>query len=239
MVFSLMSVALMAWDWHESFRRMFFDTGAPLWPYQTPTCLLLLFDAPALVLSRLVLGFAELGRIPMTYLVQLPFVVVWWWFVGTRVDFGLMGGRRHRHPRLLATSLSFLVAALILFLGLEVKSEIFYWNYMKSHGWAPELTIRDVLDAGSILWSFVLIVASCLAIRQLLRGGSWSHDAPLVSRRNKLWVASGFTVYTAFVCLVFWHIRRVEAQEQADTDLRSACVQGQRNACVSRELCVD
>ena len=224
-MFGLVSVILMGWDWQESFQRMFFDTGAPLWPYQTPTCLLLLFDAPALVLSRLLTCFSELGRIPMIYFGELPFVVVWWWFVGTRLDFGLIGGRLSR-PKLLATILGLVGAALVVFSWLEVKDYISYWNYMKSHRWEPGWPIRFIRDSGPILWSFVLIATFLVAIKRLLRGESGSCDVPPVSRRTKLRVGVGFAVYAAFAGIVFWQIHRGEAQEQAERDLHSAIVSG-------------
>jgi hypothetical protein len=162
------SVALMAWDWHESFERIFFDTGAPLWPYEMPHVLLAILDAPALALSGPLLSVDEWWRIPVIYLVQLPFIAAWWWFLGTRLDFGLIGTPPLRRPRLLASFLIPITSLLSLFIGSEVRDYIFYWHYMKGHGWIPGWPMRFMQDTGAIVWSVVLSVLCLRAAKRLV-----------------------------------------------------------------------
>jgi hypothetical protein len=157
----------MVWDWRESGERLFFDTGAPLWPYQAPAFLLLLLNAPAILLSHLAMLNNRLWEVPTVYIVQLPFVVAWWWFIGTRFDFGLVKPRTQRSAMIVSVILAALMAACVFFLASEVRDYASYRLFMTSHGWRPGWPIRFVMDTGFMVWSVALIPVCSAAIAPL------------------------------------------------------------------------
>src|SRR5882724_9887372 len=68
---------------------MGWDMGAPLWPYQTPQILLYVLNYPAHYVAQPMAN--HLGLVsPHHYLLVFPATLLWWWFVGLRLDCGLV-----------------------------------------------------------------------------------------------------------------------------------------------------
>src|ERR1022692_4343391 len=88
-VMGLFCAMLMVWDLHNQrvivSMGMAWDTGAPLWPYQTPDTLLVALNAPAYLIANPVSNHLGLLR-PFPYLLIFPAVLSWWWFVGIVLD---------------------------------------------------------------------------------------------------------------------------------------------------------
>lgn len=109
-VLGFLAIVLMMWD-YENHRRielmgMRWDMGAPFWPYQAMYLLLFTFNAPAFVLSMPILKLLSLHALSLQYSIWFPAIVGWWWWMGTRIDFGVLGGRHYRRSTLLAAVFS-------------------------------------------------------------------------------------------------------------------------------------
>lgn len=122
--FGILSAALMVWDIHNqrviSSMGMAWDTGAPLWPYQTPDTLLFALNTPTYLLANPVSNLLSLVG-PAHYIVLYPTVILWWWFVGIVLD------RKLRLPETRAgwrPALSSASAALFLIAGAYLTRDV-------------------------------------------------------------------------------------------------------------------
>jgi len=96
LAFGAADAALILWDIHnvrviESV-GMGWDTGAPLWPYQTPETLLFALNTPAYLIGvplARVLGL----YVPWHYLVLSPLFLCWWFLAGHALDRGFWKGK--------------------------------------------------------------------------------------------------------------------------------------------------
>jgi hypothetical protein len=83
------SVPLVIWDIHNqrviSSMGMAWDTGAPLWPYQTPHLLLYFLNYPAHFIARPVANYLEL-LVPQYDSFIFPIALFWWWVFGLTLD---------------------------------------------------------------------------------------------------------------------------------------------------------
>ena len=166
-VFGTLSAVLMVWDIFNlrviSSMGMAWDTGAPLWPYQTPDILFFALNTPAFILAALPSNL--LGLIgSIRYVVLFPCVLLWWWFVGTVFDRRLLKPSvRKGWSRLVLSSL---LAAIFVILGAYGSWDTFRWwqNYGDSFlSWRLLIVLR--LLAPSI-WCFVLsFVCALYAVR--------------------------------------------------------------------------
>ena len=89
LVTGTVSVPLVIWDFHNqrviSSMGMAWDTGAPLWPYQTPHLLLYFLNYPAHFMARPVANFLEL--VTLQYDLSIfPVALLWWWLLGLTLD---------------------------------------------------------------------------------------------------------------------------------------------------------
>jgi hypothetical protein len=80
-VIGLVSATLMVWDLHNQrvimSMGMAWDTGAPLWPYQTPDTLLFALNTPAFLISALGSNYFRFGVIaPLHYVTFFPIILV-------------------------------------------------------------------------------------------------------------------------------------------------------------------
>src|SRR6185436_14065610 len=105
-----LSTALMAWDIHYGAvsASMGIDRG------DSPSILTRIFLAinlPAYGLAEPI-HHGQLWTYP-ALIMTMPVIVAWWW-VGTRIDFGILGGGRYRHTKLTAWILITLAVGLLL-----------------------------------------------------------------------------------------------------------------------------
>ena len=83
------SAVLTAWDVYNwkiiAAMGMAWDTGAPIWPYQTSDILLRLINFPGFVAAMPLAN--SLGLLaPRYHFVVFPAGLVWWWIVGFGLD---------------------------------------------------------------------------------------------------------------------------------------------------------
>jgi hypothetical protein len=92
LAFGLLSAGLIGWAVYEDAICRFYDAGRPFWPCETPHALLNSLSAPGIAVFKLIFH-RWYGYGLAWYLAEWPFVLIWWWFAGTRLDFGLLGTR--------------------------------------------------------------------------------------------------------------------------------------------------
>lgn len=127
-VMGFVGAVLMLWDIHNQgiIRSvgMGWDTGAPLWPYQTPDAIFFALNVPAyLIATPISRPFDLLG--PNQYFVLYPAMLLWWWLAGLYFD-TRRAGPLARINRTKAIVLGLLALGLIA-LGVEEFHWAFRW----------------------------------------------------------------------------------------------------------------
>lgn len=99
MAFGLVDAVLILWDIHDvrviESVGMGWDTGAPLWPYQTPATLLFALNTPAYLIGVPIDRALGLYA-PWHYLVLFPLFLCWWFFAGYALESAFWKGERLR-----------------------------------------------------------------------------------------------------------------------------------------------
>jgi hypothetical protein len=168
----LISTPLMLWDIHNqrviALAGMAWDTGAPLWPYQTPDTLLFALNIPAFLISGLFaapLHYFDFGLIgPLHYITFFPAIVVWWWSVGLYLDRPVT---RHEDSKKHGLTLFlWLLALALIIIGTDQSRWAFqwWWTYSRSI-----LSVSDLIFLRLIapsIWCFVFCFAAIGAARR-------------------------------------------------------------------------
>jgi hypothetical protein len=156
------SLPLMIWDIHNELviesMGMAWDTGAPVWPYQTPDILLRFLNGPAyFVASPLASAFRLFG--PSYFIIVFPAVLIWWWFVGLRLDRGM----RPVGPswRWTVLALSTISAILLLWAAVAVSADAFHW-------WFKYASFFKPIERSLLMVSFLSPAAWCTVLTFLL-----------------------------------------------------------------------
>jgi len=160
----------MVWDLHNQriivTAGMAWDTGAPIWPYQTPNILFFALNTPAFVVAVPVSHLLGLS-IPYYYLVLFPCVLVWWWFVGLVLDRKLLKPEvRKGWPRI---ALSAGAAVIFIILGAFGTLDAFHWWHTYGDGflnWSNLVLLRALAPA---IWCFAFGSVSTLYAKQFVR----------------------------------------------------------------------
>ena len=131
--FGALAAALMSWDIYNvrviESMGMAWDTGAPFWPYRTAYFLLFAIYFPSFALAVPVFVLGQLQTYP-TRIMMLPLIALWWW-VGTWIDFGILGRRRYRHPKITA---GILVAVAIGLLFWAIQTAVSEFQFRTKYG---------------------------------------------------------------------------------------------------------
>ncbi len=140
LVMGFISPPLVLWEIHNenviASVGMGWDTGAPIWPYQTSDILLRLLNGPAYCVA---IPMANMMRLfgPRSFLVVCPAILLWWWFLGSLFDQGLaMAQPRWRWSALSVLSM---LAVLLLLWGVAHQSFSFWFKYAEQFGRIPAL----------------------------------------------------------------------------------------------------
>jgi hypothetical protein len=156
-VMGLVCAALMVWDIHNQriimSMGMAWDTGAPLWPYQTPDILLFALNLPAYFITNPISRQFNLF-VPERYFVLFPVIVLWWWLVGRYLDRRLLKENVRRAP-IQAIMFALLAIALIA-LGVEEASGTLKWWFIYSR---TLISVTDLILLRSLaptVWGIIL-----------------------------------------------------------------------------------
>ena len=182
-VVGFLSLILFAWE-HQNNRviesmGMAWDIGPPMWPYQAVPLFSYALNAPAYIACWPLIKMIEARADWIEYAIWLPAITALWWWVGTRIDFGLLGRRKYRHPRLMAVSL--LVGALVLFI-LSVDIGVGEYRLFQYY-WPAQRTINAAIillrAIGPILWCLLFARASIRSAFHL-----WGRAFPQAQRES-------------------------------------------------------
>ncbi len=161
------AAVLMAWDIHNTHViesiGMAWDTGAPIWPYQASSVILFAVNFPAFVLAAPLFLLGQLQTYPTRTMI-LSLIALWWWWIGTRIDFGILGRRRYRRPSLTAGILVAMAASL---LSLAVYAGISEFQFWKEYGLrANYLVLLSGTTIPIVSWCLVLAGCSLMGARR-------------------------------------------------------------------------
>jgi hypothetical protein len=134
---------------------MGWDTGPPIWPYQTSWILLQAINAPAYALDLPLFMLLGVRTSQARLLLELPTILLWWWFIGWRIDFGLLPEKNVPQRRfwgavLGVASLGFWSCATYL-----VVEQVRFWSEYGERSWrGPMLFLMR--NAGILCWCLLL-----------------------------------------------------------------------------------
>jgi hypothetical protein len=170
LVFGCLAIALIAWELHNERViegvGMGWDTGPPIWPYESSWILLQAINAPAYALDLLLSLLLGVRNNQARLLLEFPTILIWWWFIGWRVDFGLLPQRNERKRKvwgavLVAAALGFWTCG-----GYLLVQEVRFWSEYGEASWRGPMLFL-LRNAGILSWSFLLALWSTLAAARL------------------------------------------------------------------------
>jgi hypothetical protein len=163
-VMGLISAALMAWDIHNQHvimsMGMAWDTGAPLWPYQTPDTLLVALNVPAYLIAAPFTRLLHL-LVPRHYFALYPSILLWWWLAGHYLE---QRSKRvsTRNAPIAAIMLCLLSLGLIIFGAQESRWAFrWWWTYSRTLLSVSDLILLRLL--APCVWCVTLGLVALLA----------------------------------------------------------------------------
>ena len=182
-----------------------------------------LLSAPPMAVARQVENSWRAAPYFFSYVAGFPLILLWWWFIGTRLDFGLLGAGRYKHRR---TWLVVLIASFLLLFTFLVWSILHAAREWPFAGNPYLATIEDLRLLPLRLWLLILIFAFGLAALRVARGGAGQIDIKLTSFRT----VSLFALALVLYCIgAAWSVRQYKSMERerlADYDRRQIMIQG-------------
>jgi hypothetical protein len=169
LVFGCLAIALTAWQFHNDSvieaMGMGWDTGPPIWPYQTPWILLQAINAPAYALDLLLFTLLGVRNNQARLLLELPTIFLWWWFIGLRIDVGLLPQGNLRQRRLRGTMFGIASLGLWSCATYLVVEQARFWSEYGALGWrGPVLLLTR--NAGILCWCLLLgLWSTAVALR--------------------------------------------------------------------------
>jgi hypothetical protein len=149
---------LMVWDIHNSRiidSMQVADIGPSFWPYEASWAAYLTINAPAFVLSLPGFFLLDLQTATARYPLLFPVTLIWWWWVGRRIDRGFLPARSPR--RRWRAGITLLAFALVLYcVGVVMVVEDAHWW---SHWGVQGFGFRLLRTAGPTVWCFGLALA--------------------------------------------------------------------------------
>jgi len=171
LVFGCLALTLIAWEFHNE--RVIasmgtgWDTGPPVWPYQTAWILLQAINAPAYALDLplfLLLRVTTDARLLLE--VELPTIFLWWWFIGWRIDCGLLPQRDVRQRGLWGVVLGIISLGIWSCATYLVVQQVKFWSEYGGRSWrGPMLFLMG--HAGILCWCLLMGFCSAAATVRL------------------------------------------------------------------------
>jgi hypothetical protein len=159
LIFGCLATALIAWEFHNErvieAVGMGWDTGPPIWPYQSSWLLLQAINAPAYVLDLPFFALLGVRSNQPRLLLEWPTIVLWWWFIGWRIDVGLLPCRNVRLRGLWVTvfviaSMTFWACTIYLIL-----EQVRFWSEYGELGWRGPILFL-IRHVGILCWCILL-----------------------------------------------------------------------------------
>lgn len=175
-IFASAAIVFFDWDYENSrvvaSMGMGWDTGPPMWPYETIPLISYAVNVPAYIVALPILKLLGLRTTCLQYAVWFPLIVFLWWWVGVFIDFGLPIPRSASHPRLNAGLVLVGTVGLIL-LAAHVCLEEYHWfrNYWPGH--PPIYAVLSLRAIGPTVWCIFFARAFVRAAIHIIR-----HETP-------------------------------------------------------------
>jgi hypothetical protein len=220
LVFGLLSAGLIGWAVYEDATCRFYDAGRPFWPCETPHALLNCLSAPGIAVFMLIFH-RWYGYGLVWYLAEWPFVLIWWWFAGTRLDFGLLGTGLYRWRK---TWTGGLLGTVLVLVALSVESvrETVTW-----HRQYPDASsLRTVGTGWGLVWLLGFAAACVLAAIRVWRGETGIAGQTLVSRSTLRRAVACCSIYALGVAGLMLHDRAQERRLEAEYERHQISVEG-------------
>ncbi|MDT8070341.1 MAG: hypothetical protein ROO76_19405 [Terriglobia bacterium] len=164
--FGIVDAALMLWDIHNQrvimSMGMGWDTGAPLWPYQTPDTLLLALNLPAYVFAIPITRILHLYS-PIHYFVLFPAYVSWWWLAGVTIESRLW---RNSHWRWPWAIIGVLCAVGFTLAGIVVlrHAAAWWWRYSRAVFTSEFIIVLRLCAPG--VWSLIFAASATVITKR-------------------------------------------------------------------------
>jgi len=159
----------MVWELHNEqvIQKIGWDPAPPIWPYQTAWILLQGINAPAFVIVLLLFKVLRAETHGAMLFLELPAVILWWWFIGWRVDSGLLP-RKTARPRLFWGIAVGIVSLAFWSCGSYIVMEqIRFWSEYGERDWVGPM-LFFVRQAGPLFWCFLLGLRSAAAASRFI-----------------------------------------------------------------------
>jgi hypothetical protein len=143
---------------------MGWDTGAPIWPYQTPQFLLYFLNYPAHYIAQPMAN--HLGLVsPEDYFLLFPTTLIWWWLLGRQLDHGLVGEKSRGNWLFFAI----LVALAVLFLWAAVIAAVdaLRWWFQYGESVWTSSTLLMMLQLAPVVWGCALGLGIAIAAKRV------------------------------------------------------------------------
>jgi hypothetical protein len=164
----VLSLPLILWDVHNArvieSMGMAWDTGAPIWPYQTSDILLRLLNGPAYFITMPLANIFRLAA-PSHHLLVFPATLIWWWFLGLRLDHGLVRTKPPWRWPVFMALVTF--ATLLLWAATVVSRDAFRWWFEYGRDFKGESTLLMVRFLSPALWCVALTVLLVVAAKRV------------------------------------------------------------------------
>jgi hypothetical protein len=174
LIMSIGSLPLALWEVHNErvieAMGMGWDTGAPIWPFQTSDILLRLLNGPAYYVSMpLTNGLKLFGG--NQFVIVFPAIVFWWWFVGLQFDYGFVVSKSRWW--FLASGLLVIASVLLLTMATSISVDRMRWWFTYTEGFSrPDALLTMTRFLTPSLWlALVALFALVMAKR-----GRWRTD---------------------------------------------------------------
>lgn len=158
-VLGCVAIALMVWEFHNEHvieaMGMGWDTGPPVWPYETSWILLQAINAPAYFLDSPLFMLLGLKSGQAQLLLEFPTILLWWWFIGWRIDFGLLPRRHVRHSKVYAFALGGISVGFSYFVAHLIVNQVRFWFEYGHIFWKGQ-AILLLRNAGILGWCLLL-----------------------------------------------------------------------------------
>jgi hypothetical protein len=134
---------------------MGWDAGPPIWPYQCSWLLLQSINAPAFVLDLPFFALLGVRTNQARLLLEWPTIVLWWWFIGWRIDVGLLPRRNARQRGLWVTAFGIASLAFWGCTSYLILEQARFSSEYGELGWRGPMLFL-IRNAGILCWCILL-----------------------------------------------------------------------------------
>lgn len=174
LIFGAIALLLIAWDlYNESVVMKMWRAGVsdiPLWPYHATQYFIISIFAPAYVGLEALPWKLNLQDSVARYAVALPCMLALMWWVGLRLDHGILPTKQWRFRWLFVTLFRCIGVALVFFWFVQIHDQIRWW--LRPAAWncgLDRIIVTATRDTMFTAWMLGLAVWAFVAGKRLIR----------------------------------------------------------------------